>query len=170
MLSMVNELLDVATIEAGELKIAPEVVVIAQIVEKAAYWPISKRPKSRPRLSTLAGSPCPDQRGPQQDPPGDRQSFEQCRQIFAAGSNIAVETAATGRSFPCGSRSGPGIPESERDRLFKDFGRMSTKPTGGEKSTGSPRHLPEDRGRPPWNHHGRKPPGGGCVFRFTLPI
>ena len=32
--------------------------------------------------------------------------------------------------------SGPGIPESERHLLFKDFGRLSAKPTGGEKSTG----------------------------------
>src|SRR4029079_9481353 len=31
---------------------------------------------------------------------------------------------------------GPGIPENERDKLFKDFGRLSAKPTGGEKSTG----------------------------------
>jgi two-component system sensor histidine kinase/response regulator len=32
--------------------------------------------------------------------------------------------------------SGPGIPESERHKLFKDYGRLSTEPTGGEKSTG----------------------------------
>jgi signal transduction histidine kinase len=32
--------------------------------------------------------------------------------------------------------SGPGIPESERHKLFKDYGRLSAQPTGGEKSTG----------------------------------
>jgi signal transduction histidine kinase len=31
---------------------------------------------------------------------------------------------------------GPGIPENERDKLFKDFSRLSSQPTGGEKSTG----------------------------------
>ena len=31
---------------------------------------------------------------------------------------------------------GPGIPDGERDKLFKDFGRLSAQPTGGEKSTG----------------------------------
>jgi len=32
--------------------------------------------------------------------------------------------------------SGPGVPEHERHKLFKDFGRLSAQPTGGEKSTG----------------------------------
>jgi signal transduction histidine kinase len=32
--------------------------------------------------------------------------------------------------------SGPGIPESEMHLLFKEFQRLSTKPTGGESSTG----------------------------------
>ena len=31
---------------------------------------------------------------------------------------------------------GPGIPESERDKLFTEFGRLSSLPTGGESSTG----------------------------------
>lgn len=31
---------------------------------------------------------------------------------------------------------GPGIPEEERDKLFGEFQRLSSTPTGGEKSTG----------------------------------
>lgn len=31
---------------------------------------------------------------------------------------------------------GPGIPEVERDQLFTEFGKLSTRPTGGESSTG----------------------------------
>ncbi|HLV36516.1 MAG TPA: hybrid sensor histidine kinase/response regulator [Spirillospora sp.] len=31
---------------------------------------------------------------------------------------------------------GPGIPETERDRLFSEFGKLSTKPTDGEGRTG----------------------------------
>lgn len=31
---------------------------------------------------------------------------------------------------------GPGIPESEQDDLFTEFGKLSTRPTGGESSTG----------------------------------
>lgn len=31
---------------------------------------------------------------------------------------------------------GPGIPESEREQLFKEFGKLSPRPTGNESSTG----------------------------------
>jgi signal transduction histidine kinase len=65
---------------------------------------------------------------------------------------------------------GPGIPEDERDKLFKDFSRLSSKPTGGEKSTGLGlaicRKIVEA-------HHGaiivENLPDRGCEFRVTLP-
>jgi two-component system, sensor histidine kinase and response regulator len=65
---------------------------------------------------------------------------------------------------------GPGIPAGERDKLFKDFGRLSAQPTGGEKSTGLGlaicRKIVEA-------HHGtidaENLPEGGCEFRVTLP-
>jgi signal transduction histidine kinase len=34
------------------------------------------------------------------------------------------------------SDEGPGIPEAEKDKLFKRFSKISNKPTGGENSTG----------------------------------
>ena len=34
------------------------------------------------------------------------------------------------------SDQGPGIPQSEQDKLFKRFAKISNKPTGGENSTG----------------------------------
>ena len=66
---------------------------------------------------------------------------------------------------------GPGIPEGERDRLFKDFGTLSVKPTGGEKSTGLGlaicRKIVEA-------HRGtivaENLPERGCEFRVTLPV
>ena len=64
---------------------------------------------------------------------------------------------------------GPGIPESERDKLFRDFGRLSVKPTGGEKSTG----LGLAICRKIVDAHGativaENQPAGGCEFRVTL--
>ena len=66
---------------------------------------------------------------------------------------------------------GPGIPENERDRLFKDFGRLSVKPTGGEKSTGLGlaicRKIVDA-------HNGtivaENLTTRGCEFRVTLPL
>ena len=173
MLSMVNELLDVATIEAGELKIAPEVVVIAQIVEKAAYLANIEAAKKQTKIVHTSQAPHARINA---DPSKIRQVIDNLLsnavKYSPPGSNIAVETAANGQEFSVAVRDqGPGIPESERDRLFKDFGRMSTKPTGGEKSTGLGlaicRKIVDA-------HHGtitaENLPGGGCVFRFTLPI
>ena len=48
---------------------------------------------------------------------------------------VRSEPAAGTGSFSVRDQ-GPGIPEGERDRLFKDFGRLSSQPTAGEKSTG----------------------------------
>ncbi|MGH7959086.1 MAG: sensor histidine kinase, partial [Opitutaceae bacterium] len=65
---------------------------------------------------------------------------------------------------------GPGIPDDERDKLFKDFSRLSSKPTAGEKSTGLGlaicRKIVDA-------HHGmivaENLPDHGCEFRVTLP-
>lgn len=41
-----------------------------------------------------------------------------------------------GKMFAEVSDQGPGIPDAERDKLFKRFSKISNKPTGGENSTG----------------------------------
>ena len=66
---------------------------------------------------------------------------------------------------------GPGVPETERARLFKDFSRTSVTPTGGEPSTG----LGLSISRKVMEGHAgtimaRNLPGGGAEFRITLPL
>lgn len=66
---------------------------------------------------------------------------------------------------------GPGIPPAERDRLFKDFSRLSAQPTGGESSTGLGLSITR---RVIEAHHGTigvdSVPGKGSTFWFQLPI
>jgi two-component system, sensor histidine kinase and response regulator len=65
---------------------------------------------------------------------------------------------------------GPGIPESERDQLFTEFGKLSTIPTAGESSTGLGlwivKHLTSLQ-------HGSVgvefPETGGSIFWVALP-
>jgi len=67
--------------------------------------------------------------------------------------------------------SGKGVPEEERHLLFTEFGRLSTRPTAGEGSTGLGlwivRHLIEMQG-------GRAgadfPNEGGSIFWIELPV
>ena len=66
---------------------------------------------------------------------------------------------------------GPGIPDDERDKLFKDFSRLSVQPTGGEKSTGLGlaicRKIVEAHGG---TIVAENLPDRGCEFRVSLPI
>jgi signal transduction histidine kinase len=173
MLLLVNELLDVATIEAGELRIAPETTNLVDIVAKAVFLAnieatkkqtkIVLQPHERPLLWRL-------------DPNKIRQVVNNLLtnavKFSPPGSTIDVEvTALTGSVVIAVRDQGPGIPESEHDKLFKDFGRTSVLPTGGEKSTGLGlaicRKIVEA-------HRGtitaKNLPEGGCVFRVTLPF
>lgn len=66
---------------------------------------------------------------------------------------------------------GPGIPPEEYDRLFKDFSRLSSKPTGGEQSTGLGLSITR---RVIEAHHGSigvvPNPVQGATFWFEIPI
>ncbi|MDL1902814.1 hybrid sensor histidine kinase/response regulator [Anaerolineae bacterium CFX9] len=65
---------------------------------------------------------------------------------------------------------GPGIPEAERDGLFKMYGKLSNRPTGEESSTGLGlwivRHLADLIGG---DVGVECPPEGGSVFWVELP-
>ena len=66
---------------------------------------------------------------------------------------------------------GPGIPEAERELLFRSFQKLSTRPTGGEKSTGLGLAIAK---RIVDAHGGRidveSGPSGGTRFTVTGPL
>ena len=66
---------------------------------------------------------------------------------------------------------GPGIPESERNKLFQPFGKLSTTPTGGESSHGLglwiAKHLIDLQN----GEIGVDcPPEGGSIFWIKMPL
>jgi two-component system sensor histidine kinase/response regulator len=173
MLAMVNELLDVATIESGELKIAPEQQNLCEQIEKSVYLANIDAAKKNTKIYFTP-------------PPGaptawiDSAKMQQVVDNLLSnsvkysppGSVITVEFRFDDRHCSFGVKDqGPGIPDNERDKLFKDFGRLSVKPTGGEKSTGLGlaicRKIVEA-------HRGtivaENLAVGGCEFRVTLPL
>jgi len=172
MLHMVNELLDVATIEAGELKLVPEPTALAALAEKAIYLANIDAAKKQTHIVLSAAPDLPKARV---DPAKIRQVLDNLLsnavKFSPPGSMVTVELGATAQAHSIAVRDqGPGIPESERDKLFKDFGRTSVKPTAGEQSTGLGlaicRKIIDA-------HHGaitaENLPLRGCVFRVTLP-
>lgn len=173
MVTLVNDLLDAATIEAGELKLDIAPVNLADLIEKCVAFHVreSSRKKTQILFVDSVELPCMKLDG------------SKIRQVVDNLLSNAVKYSPPGsvvkislRQLPFGGQSicvrdqGPGIPENERDRLFKDFGRLSVRPTGGEKSTGLGlaicRKIVEA-------HLGtivaENLPAGGCEFRVTLP-
>ncbi len=174
MLEMVNELLDVATIESGELKLHIEKHNLGDLVAKsvaltnmeavkksthvvfeapaAAVVPTIDAAKMKQVVDNLLSNAV------KYSPPGSKVTI------------IVTDDAANKCYILAVRDQGPGIPDSERDKLFKDFGRLSALPTGGEKSTGLGlaicRKIVEA-------HHGtikaENLPTLGCEFRVSLP-
>ncbi len=138
MLLLVNELLDVATIEAGHLKLEKAPVSILEIVERSVHLSNIEAAKKNTRIEIVksVGDPIVDV---------DRNKI---RQVVDNLINNAVKYSPRGSIVTvlihmnetvagfAVRDSGPGIPESERHKLFKDYGTLSSIPTGGEKSTG----------------------------------
>lgn len=174
MLELVNELLDVAVIEAGELKLHLEAEDLAGLISKSVAVTNMEAAKKKTRVNFT----------PSGDVPKRMLDSAKMRQVIdnllsnavkysPPGSTITVTLAADPVRSTCTfavQDQGPGIPEGERDRLFKDFSRLSVKPTGGEKSTGLGlaicRKIVEA-------HRGtivaENLSGGGCEFRVVLP-
>ncbi len=175
MLDMVNELLDVATIESGELKLDVKPHNLGELVAKSVALTNMEAAKKKTHV-TFAPPPTPIT--PSIDPAKMKQVIDNLLsnavKYSPPGSAITVlagTDASLGICSVAVRDQGPGIPDSERDKLFKDFGRLSSKPTGGEKSTGLGlaivRKIVEA-------HHGtiiaENLPNRGCEFRFTLPL
>lgn len=71
----------------------------------------------------------------------------------------------------CVADQGPGIPEADRGRLFRMFGRLSALPTGGESSTGLGLWIVKTLTEAQGGVAGvDSPPGGGSIFFVELPV
>ncbi len=87
------------------------------------------------------------------------------------GSTVRLGTAIeNGLGWLIVADDGPGIPPAERSRLFQEFGKLSTYPTGGESRTGLGlwivKHLVEAQGG---QVRAEFPDSGGSRFRIGFP-
>jgi signal transduction histidine kinase len=174
MVTLVNDLLDVATIESGELKLSKSPVLISDIIEKSIALGALESARKQTQIIFVER--------PAAAPPLFLDA-DKVRQVIdnllsnavkysPPGSTVRISLSVRddGAQSICVRDQGPGIVENERDRLFKDFSRLSAQPTGGEKSTGLGlaicRKIVDA-------HHGtitaENHPEGGCEFRVTFP-
>ncbi len=173
MLDLVNELLDVSVLEAGQLKLTIFPVSLADLVTAsvrvgsataaAKGTTIVWRPGPLPPLLAL-------------DPAKIRQVLanllDNAIKFSPPGSTITIATELTPDHCSIAVRDqGPGIPENETARLFKDFSRTSVQPTGGEASTGLGLVICQKIMQAHTGSIGASNlPGGGAEFRITFPL
>jgi two-component system sensor histidine kinase/response regulator len=174
MLDLVNELLDVATIESGEMKLCLEPHNLAELIGKSVYLTNIDAAKKKTRITFENELP----------PILVKLDAGKMKQVIdnllsnavkysPPGSHVTVHLTADENGCGFGVRDqGPGIPDNERDtKLFKDFGRLSARPTGGEKSVGLGlaicRKIVEAHGGT-ITAENLPAPAHGCEFRVIL--
>lgn len=173
MLSMVNELLDLSVIESGELKIHPEPRLIAELINKSVYLNNINAARKGSRIEVA-----PLDAGVWLEIDADKVKqvidnlLSNAIKFSPPASVIAVTAGPSGGAYVLSVRDqGPGIPEDERHKLFKDFSQTSVKPTAGEKSTGLGlaicKRIVESHGG---GITAENSPDGGAIFRITLPL
>ncbi|GBC60118.1 hypothetical protein DENIS_1063 [Desulfonema ishimotonii] len=170
-ISLIDDLLDVSVIESGQLDICPLKGPIREMLEK--HIRLSQVVAAKKHItihSALADVPA--------------FSFDPCRigQVFdnllsnaikyspphsAIHVRLALENARVRVSV---TDEGPGIPDTERSMLFREFQKLSAKPTAGEQSVGlglaiSKKIIEIHKGRIEVESR----PGEGATFSFEIP-
>jgi signal transduction histidine kinase len=138
MLRLVNNLLDVSKIEAGEISLERRPTDLVPLIEQNVSI---NRILTENKDITFEFNP------PRGLPPAfvDPDKIEQvlnnllsnAAKFSAQGSVVTVAVAPAGKTVEIRvTDQGPGIPPQELDKLFKPFSRTSVKATSGERSTG----------------------------------
>jgi signal transduction histidine kinase len=172
MLSLVNDLLDAAAIDAGRFAVTREDRSLTEVLESAVYLATFDASKKTIRLALTGPAALPTV---SIDANRLRQVADNLLsnavKYSPPGATVTVELFGDDRQCGFGVKDqGPGIPEHERDRLFQDFGRLSVSPTGGERSTGLGlaicRKIVEAHDGSITAHNLAE---GGCEFRVSIP-
>lgn len=172
MLSLVNELLDVAVIEAGQLKLNTATTNLTELIIKCVHL---NSVNAARKQTVIHFSPNGHQVHATLDAAKIRQVVDNlvsnAVKYSPLGSTVTVKLTSNDNSITIAVRDqGPGIPEHEHSMLFKEFATLSVKSTAGENSTGlglaiCRRIVEAHRG----TISATNLSGCGCEFSVTLP-
>jgi signal transduction histidine kinase len=173
MLALINDLLDVTAIESGHLTLKRESVNLSSFLQElSATHRVHAQSKSISLTFALDESLTTVYL--------DR---DRIRQVMANLISNAIKyshphTTITITSQRAGNEAkisvtdqGQGIPKGEMDKLFKEFSKLSVRPTAGEESTGLGlaivKRMVEAHGGRIWV---TSDVGVGSTFGFSLPL
>jgi signal transduction histidine kinase len=136
MLTVIRDFLDTAAIQSGELDLVPSIIPVSDLVYEVCeqYRLPALRKNIQLDCSNVPG-----------DVYADRVRSAQALDNLVSNAikYSPMDSVVTVSSQPVDDMvrilvhdAGPGIVDEELPRLFTQFGRLSTRPTGGESSTG----------------------------------
>ena len=172
MLSLLDNLLDIAKIESGRLDLDLEPADLVALIQNNLMLNQSLADKKAIRIIFLSDAPLTTVLI-------DRTKIEQVLNNLISnavkfslpGTTVEVHISKNADHLTVSVRDeGQGIPEAERQKLFQPFSRTSVKSTGGEKSTGLGLAIVR---KIVLGHGGKigvdSEVGRGSTFYFTLP-
>jgi signal transduction histidine kinase/ActR/RegA family two-component response regulator len=172
LLALINELIDIARIESGELSLSVEPVAVLPLIEEASNL---MGPLAAERSLRIVQH-CPN---PALAASADRQRFAQILVNLLSNAvkynrrggsiTITCREEGTGQASVTISDTGPGLSEEELQRIFIPFERLGAEQTGIEGTgIGLPlaRALTEAMGG---RLSASSAPGEGSAFTVTLP-
>jgi signal transduction histidine kinase len=173
MLSILNDLLDITKIESGRLELDLEPADLTALIDHNVTLNRVLAVKKSIQIQFQHDEDLPPT-------PVDRGKIDQVLnnlisnavKFSVAGTTVVVRAfRSDGQVTVSVKDEGPGIPEEERQKLFRPFSRTSVQSTGGEKSTGLglaivKKIIQGHRGKI-WVESGI---GIGSTFYFTLPL
>lgn len=172
MLSLVNDLLDVSVIESGHLKISNLQVslnaLLKQRIQLASHMASSKRITIHSELEELP----PFNFDPNRITQVIDNLISNAVKYSPKGSLVQIFLKRKDRSaWVYVKDHGPGISREDQKRLFGEFQRLDSQPTGGETSTGLGLAIAKKIVEA---HNGKigvqSQIGSGSIFSFALPI
>ncbi len=172
MLSLVNDLLDVSVIESGHLKICNLRVslnaLLKQRIELARHLADNKRITIHDELEEIP----PFSFDPNRITQVIDNLISNALKYSPQGSPVQIFLKRKDQSaWVFVKDQGPGIPYEDQKRLFGEFQRVDSRPTGGESSTGLGLAIAKKIVEA---HNGKigvqSQCGSGAIFSFALPI
>jgi two-component system phosphate regulon sensor histidine kinase PhoR len=168
---LVDDLLDLARIESGRIRLAPEPVNPADLIARVAdrMGPQTERAGLRIIVHVDAGTPTVT---------ADRERIDQVLlnlmhnavKFTPAGGEIALSAAPNGRGARFEVRdTGVGISPEDLPRIFERFFKAdrARHSQGTGLGLAIAKHIVQAHGGQIWAEAN---PGGGTVIRFTLPV
>jgi len=172
LLGLINDILDLSKIEAGQLKLMPVDYSLEDVVRSVAA---SAEPLAAAKQLALVVTVAPDL-------PlgwGDARRLTQVLLNlvgnaikFTDSGQVAVQARAAGDAFVVTvADTGPGIAENERERIFEEFQQAETTTRSAKGGTGLglaiARRIVEMHGGRLWLESTL---GRGSTFTFTVPV